>query len=64
LGCGSANDILFIPSKKFEEYLEKMDKTVREDRYYWHVRVWKKDGNFFLYYSPPKGMNITEYILK
>jgi hypothetical protein len=41
-----------------------MDKTVREDRYYWHVRVWKKDGNFFLYYSPPKGMNITEYILK
>ena len=64
LGCGSANDILFIPSKKFEEYLEKMDKTVREDRYYWHVRVWKKDGHFFLYYSPPKGMNVTEYILQ
>ncbi len=47
-GCGSAEQILFIPYFQFEKYLDGLNQTIREDRAYWHVSIVQRDGKFIL----------------
>lgn len=47
-GCGSAEQILFIPFAQFKKWLDGLNQTVREDRSYWHVSIVQKNGEFIL----------------
>ena len=66
LGCGSAKKVLLIPFGDFEGWLERMNTTEREDRYYWHVHVDEKasGGSFALRtkanYDP---VDLTPYVV-
>jgi hypothetical protein len=46
-GCGSERQVLAIPSAEFMSLLEGMNVTRGEDRFYWHVSIFK-DGNRFV----------------
>lgn len=48
LGCGSADIILLVPYDVFKGWLENMNKTQLEDRFYWHVSVDEANGLFTL----------------
>jgi hypothetical protein len=48
LGCASAEILFVIPYVEFEEYLDKMWTTEREDSMYWHVKIEGKEGKYFL----------------
>ena len=65
LGCGSASQTLLIPFSSFEQWLEGMNVTELEDRFYWHVSVSKESGRFLLHRK--KGfdrIDLTQYLLK
>jgi hypothetical protein len=61
-GCGSAETILLIPFKEFQEWLSGMNMTHTEDREYWHVQI-IKDGNKFILLQKAnvKRLDLTEY---
>ena len=46
-GCGSERQLLAIPSADFVKWLDGMNVTRSEDRFYWHVSIFK-DGNRFV----------------
>lgn len=65
-GCGSPEQILLIPFKRFVPWLDAMHRTEREhEKSYWHVRVHRHtDGSFHLRLR--KGTDVpelTEYFL-
>lgn len=47
-GCGSADSVLAFPYAVFEQWLENSWTTVRDNRFYWHVRVQRRNGKIFL----------------
>jgi hypothetical protein len=47
-GCGSENTILVIPFEKFVTWLPLLNKTVLENRFYWHVRISRTGDNYRL----------------
>lgn len=47
-GCGSANLIFLIPIEKFTLWLDGMNKTVKDERFYWHVLIHNDSSNSFL----------------
>jgi hypothetical protein len=66
LGCGSSETILLIPGKLFVTWLDRLNKTEREGKFYWHVRVTKKDNEGYMLRAK-KGandINLNEYLLK
>lgn len=40
-GCGSAERTLCIPYKDFLPWLDGMNRTVKDDREYWHVQIFR-----------------------
>jgi hypothetical protein len=48
-GCGSEDHILLIPFADFAPWLEGMNVTQREDRFYWHVSIFREDEKFILH---------------
>ena len=65
LGCGSAEQIVLIPSGEFQKHLPAMRKTTKsESRFYWHVEIFKKEDRFFLNKSTVDGIDVTQYKLK
>ena len=64
LGCGSANNLALIPWNIFIDYLPTMKKTITPDRYYWHVKIFPRDGKYLLNSPTSAGINITQYFLK
>ena len=48
LGCGSEKEILLFESSELFIYIDKMNKTERNNKHFWHVRVNKKDDKYFL----------------
>lgn len=38
-GCGSANTLVLVPIRQFVPWLDGMNRTVRNDREYWHVQM-------------------------
>ncbi len=47
-GCGSEANLLLIPFHEFEEFLDGLNTTEKENRKYWHVQVHNEDGKYIL----------------
>lgn len=64
LGCASAKILFVIPYVEFEEYLDKMWTTEREDSMYWHVKIEGKEGKYFLLLRHgEENPDISEFLL-
>jgi hypothetical protein len=50
-GCGSEKLLLLIPRDTFTPWLDGMNKTTLEDRFYWHVHIYWEDDPITLYRS-------------
>jgi hypothetical protein len=44
--CGSEKQILAIPLKDFVEWLPRFNRTELEDRFYWHIHIGQKTGEW------------------
>jgi hypothetical protein len=64
LGCGSADQIVLIPSGVFQKHLPVMRTTKTGDRFYWHVEIFIKGEQFLLNKSTEEGIDITQYKMK
>lgn len=49
LGCGSAETILMIPYQDFKTWLDGMNMTSREDRFYWHISIFRENDKLILH---------------
>jgi len=64
-GCGSPNNIILFPSHVFYTWLEKMNKTNDNKRFYWHVHIGQQNGKYTLELKRGhKNQDITEYRIK
>ena len=52
-GCGSENNLLLIPFSKFANWLNDLNTTQDENRFYWHVNITQDENQLTLY--PKKG---------
>ena len=50
-GCGSEKLLVLVPRDTFVPWLEGMNKTNLEDRFYWHVHIYLEDESIVLYRS-------------
>jgi hypothetical protein len=64
LGCGSADQIVLIPSDVFQKHLSEMRTTESNDRCYWHVEIFKKGGKFLLNKPTSEGIDVTKFIME
>ena len=64
LGCGSVKTLFAIPSSDFLPLLEKLHKTERFGRTFWHIRVYKDRDKWFLKPKLPyENVDISKYLL-
>lgn len=64
LGCGSADQVILIPSDEFNKHLPEMRTTESGDRFYWHVEIFKKDEKYLLNKPTSEGIDLTAFIMK
>ena len=50
-GCGSEKVLVLIPRDTFLPWLDGMNKTHLEDRFYWHVHIYLEDESMMIYRS-------------
>ena len=63
-GCGASKRVLLIPFSEFERWLEGLWTTQKEDRFYWHVVIYRKDGKYTLHRKKgEKSIDLTKYLL-
>jgi hypothetical protein len=48
-GCGSEKLLILVPRDTFIPWLEGLNKTNLEDRFYWHVHIYLEDDSILLY---------------
>ncbi len=63
-GCGSEKIVLLIPFKRFKDWLDGMNMTQLEDRFYWHVHIYQEGKKLFL--QRKKGIekiDLTKYLV-
>jgi len=63
-GCGSPENLFLINIKEFSKWVDAMNTTKKEDRFYWHVIIFREKGRFVI--SRKKGakdIDISEYLL-
>ena len=63
-GCGSAESLFLIPFADFSPWLESLNKTEKDGRYYWHVKI--KEAKRAYWITGRSGTNdheISEYKL-
>ena len=64
LGCGSADTIVMIPYPDFSTWLDGMNMTRKEDRFYWHVSVMREDGGLILHRRRgQKRIDLLKYLI-
>lgn len=61
LGCGTAEQVVLIPSEVFMNHLPSMRTTESSNRYYWHVEIFQKNNQFLLNRPTSEGIDVTEY---
>ena len=64
LGCGSEDTVVLIPHERFDTWLEGMNMTRKQERSYWHVKVYRKSEKVVL--RRRKGqpqIDLSEYLL-
>jgi len=65
LGCGSAEIILLLPFADFLEWLDGLNITKVETKFYWHIVAEKKNNDFLLVRKQGYNrVNITPHLLK
>jgi len=65
LGCGSAHLTLLVPFTDFAPWLEGMNITKRDDRFYWHIIVARQEGRFRLRRkSGQRQIELEQYLLR
>ncbi len=63
-GCGTSKRILLIPFKDFDQWLEGMWTTQKDDRYYWHVVIYRKGEKYSMHRKKgEKVIDLTPYVL-
>ena len=63
-GCGSENQLLLIPFAEFNKWLDGLWVTESEDRFYWHVVIYRENGKYVLHRKKgEQNIDITKYIL-
>ena len=60
-GCGSAEQLVLVPSEVFKDFLPGMGATKAEGSMYWHVEIFKKGTRLLLTKSTSEGVDITQY---
>lgn len=64
LGCGSEKRVLLIPFKSFESWLEGMNVTQLENRFYWHVSIFREGSKLVLHRKRGlEKIDLTKYLL-
>jgi hypothetical protein len=64
-GCGSPDQLLLFPYAEFAKWFEDFNRTELEDRFYWHVRINKRDGRLFLLLKAGRdNFDITRYLVQ
>jgi IS1 family transposase len=62
-GCGSPDNVLLIPFAEFQQWLEGMGTTQQEDRFYWHVVIYREDGRFVLHRRKEERIDLSRFLL-
>jgi hypothetical protein len=63
-GCGSPETVLLIPFRDFEKWIEGMNITQREDRFYWHVQIFGgSEGYTLVRRKGQPRIPLNEYLL-
>jgi hypothetical protein len=63
-GCGSEDTVVLIPHERFSTWLDGLNVTKKEDRYYWHVKIHRDEDKLVL--RRRKGLppvDLSEYLL-
>jgi len=64
-GCGSQDQLVLFPYAEFREWLGSFNRTELEDRFYWHVRINRKNGELFLLQKAGReSLDIKKYLVK
>jgi hypothetical protein len=64
LGCGSADTVLVIPFTDFSAWVDGMNMTHKEDRYYWHVSVFREGKKLVLHRRKgQERIDLSKYLL-
>jgi hypothetical protein len=64
-GCGSEKAVLLIPFRDFGAWLDGLNTTQLQDRFYWHVHIDRDGGKYFL--RRKKGfekVDVTKYLVE
>lgn len=63
-GCGSAAQLFLFPLSDFEPLLEGSYKTEREDRWYWHVQLFREGDRWFMKRGQQAGnVDVTRFFI-
>lgn len=63
-GCGSEETLLLIPSAEFVTWLDGMNITQRDDRFYWHVHISKEADQLMLHRKKGfKPLELTRFLV-
>lgn len=62
-GCGSPDQVLLIPFKIFDTWLDGMNVTEREDRMYWHVKIAIEGKRLALTRPSVSRIDLTEFLV-
>jgi hypothetical protein len=63
-GCGSAETILVIPIQDLVVWLNDLNTTEMDDRFYWHVQLREEKGKFMLRRKGGKSpVDVSKYLL-
>jgi hypothetical protein len=61
-GCGNSNNVILMPTEFFLTKLKSMLTTTKQNRMYWHVKIFKKGNRFFLKQSKEgSDIEVTKY---
>jgi hypothetical protein len=64
LGCGSKDNVLSIPYSEFKTWLSDLWTTEQDARMYWHIRIQKERGKFYLDRRKGIGrLDVSRYLL-
>ena len=63
-GCGSEDQLLLIPFSGFEQWLDGLWVTESEDRFYWHVVIYREEGGFVLHRKKGEDrISLSKYVV-
>jgi hypothetical protein len=63
-GCGSAERLLLIAFAEFRTWIDGLWVTEGEDRFYWHVVIYREDGQLILHRKKGESrIDLTSYLV-